>query len=311
LFLGVKDLLVGLGVLINCSRTENHQCEAGDERGRWWCAKLRGPSSISASWPDCGQVLVNRVLPGCRGSFFRGGPDREIPQGSPGVFAPVPMQCVPLLTREVLGLERIRELARELFRGGEDPAAVTRTERPYSFRKHNGVYEVRLQAPFTDKTEVGLFKKGLELVVEVGTVRRHIGLPSSIDFAGTSAARRGTLTWNCRRQMNQKKPSLKLKGSCPVKDPACPQNSWATRPTRQARSDLWQRWSSQGTSRFDRCAHRADFKAHLREKRLASVGLSLFSSSATGARRLNTESATYEHQPRVAAYCRSLRLMSD
>lgn len=42
------------------------------------------------------------------------------------------------------------------------------------------MYEVRLQAPFAAKAEVGLFKKGEELVVEVGTVRRHIGLPSSM-----------------------------------------------------------------------------------------------------------------------------------
>jgi arsenite-transporting ATPase len=136
------------------------------------------------------QVLVNRVLPeDVEDPFFR---EWRRSQGKflkevEAYFAPVPMQCVPLFRHEVLGLERIRELARELFRGGEDPAAVTRTERPYSFRKHNGVYEVRLQAPFTDKTEVGLFKKGQELVVEVGTVRRHIGLPSSM--AGLSPVR--------------------------------------------------------------------------------------------------------------------------
>jgi arsenite-transporting ATPase len=94
---------------------------------------------------------------------------------------------VPLFRHEVVGLERLRELAHQLFAGAEDPAALTRTERPYSFRKRNGVYEVRLKAPFTEKAEVGLFKKGQELVVEVGTVRRHIGLPSSM--AGLSPAR--------------------------------------------------------------------------------------------------------------------------
>jgi arsenite-transporting ATPase len=34
---------------------------------------------------------------------------------------------------------------------------------------------------------VGLFKKGDELVVEIGTLRRHIGLPTSM--AGLSPAR--------------------------------------------------------------------------------------------------------------------------
>jgi len=96
---------------------------------------------------------------------------------------------VPLFRHEVLGLEGIRELARAMFTGGEDPAVVTRTERPYSFRKHNGHYEVRLRAPFAAKGEVNLFKKGEELVLEVGTVRRHIGLPNSMSGLSPLRAR--------------------------------------------------------------------------------------------------------------------------
>jgi arsenite/tail-anchored protein-transporting ATPase len=34
--------------------------------------------------------------------------------------------------------------------------------------------------PFATKGDIGLFKKGDELVVEVGTLRRHIGLPRSM-----------------------------------------------------------------------------------------------------------------------------------
>jgi arsenite-transporting ATPase len=51
------------------------------------------------------------------------------------------------------------------------------------------VYEVRLQAPFAAKGEVGLFKKGEELVIEVGAVRRHIGLPSSMSGLSPVRAR--------------------------------------------------------------------------------------------------------------------------
>ena len=42
------------------------------------------------------------------------------------------------------------------------------------------MYEVRLQAPFAAKGEIGLYKKGEDLVIEIGNVRRHIGLPSSM-----------------------------------------------------------------------------------------------------------------------------------
>src|SRR5258708_28691525 len=90
------------------------------------------------------------------------------------------MRCVRLFRHEVLGLERIRGVAGEMCGKDEDPSAVTRTQRPYSFCKRDGRYEVRLQAPFAAKGEVGLFKKGEELVIEVGNVRRHIGLPNSM-----------------------------------------------------------------------------------------------------------------------------------
>ncbi len=129
------------------------------------------------------QVLVNRVLPSdVEEAFFKEwrSSQEKFLKEIEAYFAPVPMRCVPLFRHEVLGLERIRELASEMFPGKQDPAAVTRTERPYSFVKRNGAYEVRLRAPFAAKGEVGLFKKGEELVVEVGTVRRHVGLPSTM-----------------------------------------------------------------------------------------------------------------------------------
>jgi arsenite/tail-anchored protein-transporting ATPase len=92
-------------------------------------------------------------------------------------FAPVPVRRVPLFAHEVLGPQRLQEVAKVLYAIGEDPSAVTQTEKPYTFGKRDGMYEVRLRLPFATRGEVGLFKKGDELVVEVGTLRRHIGLP--------------------------------------------------------------------------------------------------------------------------------------
>jgi arsenite-transporting ATPase len=53
-------------------------------------------------------------------------------------------------------------------------------DRPYTFGKQNGHYEVTMLLPFATKGEIGLFKKGDELVVEIGSFRRHIGLPTSM-----------------------------------------------------------------------------------------------------------------------------------
>jgi len=127
-------------------------------------------------------VIVNRLLPPeVKDSWFS---EWHISQEKTlkeieEYFAPVPVHRVPLFAREVLGKQRLQELARVLY-DDRDPAAVTRTEKPYTFGKSDGLYEIRMILPFAAKGEVGLFKKGDELVVEIGTLRRHIGLPRSM-----------------------------------------------------------------------------------------------------------------------------------
>jgi arsenite-transporting ATPase len=135
-------------------------------------------------------VIVNRLLPGSvTDAYFQEwrASQAKILDEIEAYFAPVAVKRVPLFTHEVLGRERLDELSRSLYAEKEDPAAVTRTEAPYSFNKQDGHYEVKLLLPFAVKGEVGLFKKGDELVVEVGTLRRHIGLPTSM--AGLTPSR--------------------------------------------------------------------------------------------------------------------------
>ncbi len=135
-------------------------------------------------------VIVNRLLPETvTDAYFQ-----EWRRSQTGIleeieryFAPVAVKRVPLFMHEVLGRERLEELARSLYGEKEDPAAVTRTEAPYTFTKKENHYEVGIRLPFAAKGEIGLFKKGDELVVEVGTLRRHIGLPTSM--AGLSPGR--------------------------------------------------------------------------------------------------------------------------
>jgi arsenite-transporting ATPase len=128
-------------------------------------------------------IVVNRVLPAeANDSYF--GKWREAQQEILGevetYFNPVPVRCVPMFQEEVMGLERLEKLASVLYAADENPALVTRSERPYSFGRADGAYQVRVAMPFAVKGEVKLFKKGDELVIEVGTLRRHVGLPTSM-----------------------------------------------------------------------------------------------------------------------------------
>ncbi len=137
-------------------------------------------------------VIVNRLLPAdvmdTWFSEWHKSQDKVLSEMDE-YFAPVAVKRVPLFAREVLGKQRLTELADVLYPGGEDPSAVTRTEKPYTFGKVNGIYEVRMLLPFATKGEVGLFKKGDELVVEIGTLRRHIGLPRSMAMLMPARAR--------------------------------------------------------------------------------------------------------------------------
>lgn len=137
-------------------------------------------------------ILVNRVLPEqISDTFFKEWrvSQQQCLQEMDAYFAPLQPKRVPLFTHEVAGLPRLQELAKVLYAEGEDPSLVTCTERPYRFEKIDGRYEVHLTMPFATKGEIGLFKKADELVVEVGTLRRHIGLPTSMAALSPGRAR--------------------------------------------------------------------------------------------------------------------------
>ena len=128
-------------------------------------------------------IIVNRLLPdSVRDAYFvewqqsQARTLEEIER----YFAPVAVKRVPLFTREICGLDRLNELSRAVYAPDEDPAAIIRTEAPYKFAKNGDHYEVKMNLPFAAKGDVGLFKKGDELVVEIGTLRRHIGLPTTM-----------------------------------------------------------------------------------------------------------------------------------
>ncbi len=128
-------------------------------------------------------IVVNRLLPdSVQDTFFSGWRDsqRKTLDEIVRYFDPVPTKTVQLFDREVLGYDRLHYMAEQLYTNDEDPSAVTRDTPPFNFVRMEDHYEVRLQMPFAVKGEVAVFKKHDELVIEVGTIRRHIGLPTTM-----------------------------------------------------------------------------------------------------------------------------------
>ncbi len=146
---------------------------------------------------DC--VIVNRVLPAAvKDKWFARWQQSqaEILQEIEEYFAPVTVKQVPLFSEEVMGRKKLEQVAALLYPGDQDPAVALRLDRPYSFEKRDGCYGIRVQLPFAAKGEVHLFKKGDELVIEIGSLRRHIGLPVSMAALAPSRAKleNGVLT---------------------------------------------------------------------------------------------------------------------
>jgi arsenite-transporting ATPase len=184
-FANIQDLfgkLDGIGELLEDPRTTSVRLVTNPER-MVLRETQRAFVYFSLHGLTVDGVIVNRVLPDAvTDHWFREWRDSQtkIVEEIESYFAPVPVKRVPLFTHEVLGRERLEELAGALYAPQEDPSLVTRTEAPYSFVKRNGLYEVQIALPFAAKGDVGLFKKGDELVVQIGTLRRHIGLPTSM-----------------------------------------------------------------------------------------------------------------------------------
>ncbi len=128
-------------------------------------------------------IVVNRLLPKeVRDPFFQSWQQsqRETVNEIVTYFSPVAVSELPMFPHEVVGYERLRTMARTLYGEGDDPAAITRVTPPFKFVRDENGYQVRLELPFAEKGEVKVFKKGDELVIEIGTIRRHVGLPTTM-----------------------------------------------------------------------------------------------------------------------------------
>ncbi|MEA2577293.1 MAG: arsenite/tail-anchored protein-transporting ATPase [Chloroflexota bacterium] len=135
-------------------------------------------------------VVANRVLPPDAGGYLSG--LRKIQQRYLPVvqqeFGPVPVRTVPMFDREMVGLERLREVGEALF-GDGDPAEILYRGRPYEVLREGDGYVLKLELPFTSKEAVRLTRTADELVLHVGTWRRSLMLPRVLLDAPTKAAK--------------------------------------------------------------------------------------------------------------------------
>lgn len=134
-------------------------------------------------------IICNRLLPeSVEEPFFRGWRKGQRAQlrRIEEAFAPIPILAAPLMPDEVVGLERLRELAHHVF-AEEDPTKIFYPSVSQEVRLEDGCRVLSLGLPFISKQEVSLVQRGDELMVRVGPYTRNVLLPRSL--ASRTAAR--------------------------------------------------------------------------------------------------------------------------
>ena len=134
-------------------------------------------------------VIVNRVFPDVLADGYFGAwhaVQQEQLELVASAFA-VPVLKAPYFAAEVIGPERLDELAAAIF-AGTDPAEVLHDRLTQELSMNGGTASLRLDLPFAERGDVSLKKIGLELLVRVDGHKRTIVLPGAMaGYKPTSA----------------------------------------------------------------------------------------------------------------------------
>ena len=94
-------------------------------------------------------------------------------------FAPLPIWEVPYRSREILGVEKLGELAQEVF-GDTDPTMIFHRGPVQEIKREGDFYILKLPLPHVEMDKVTMTKKGDEMIVEIGNFKRDITLPQML-----------------------------------------------------------------------------------------------------------------------------------
>lgn len=103
-------------------------------------------------------------------------------------FADVPRLRLRLFDDEMVGLDRLRMMAAELY-GDADPIADFTAHSPFTVAEEGGEVVLAMEVPFAEKGDLDVFRQGTELYVRVGPHRRSFVLPDSLQRRQISGAK--------------------------------------------------------------------------------------------------------------------------
>ncbi|MFN2590503.1 MAG: ArsA family ATPase [Actinomycetota bacterium] len=127
-------------------------------------------------------IVVNRILPEeVSDPYFGKWKDiqAEHLQTVRESFEPLPIIPVRLFDREMVGVELLGEMGRELY-GEEDGTRLLHRDEPIRVRKRGSSYVLMMNLPFADRSDLDVFRKGDELFIRIGSYKRNLILPQTL-----------------------------------------------------------------------------------------------------------------------------------
>lgn len=127
-------------------------------------------------------VIINRILPedGTESDFYqqRRALQEKYLEIIEATFSPLPLWTTPYYPHEVVGLDTLRQLARDTF-GDEDPGQIFYQGMLQEVVEGPGdTFLLRIPLPFVDGGKVRLRKRGDEMFITIGNFKREMILPN-------------------------------------------------------------------------------------------------------------------------------------
>lgn len=136
-------------------------------------------------------VVVNRILPDMvTDPYFERwrSIQKEHLDEIDEAFADVPRLQLRLFDDEMIGTDRLRLMAAELY-GDTDPVFGFKAISPFRITEQNGVITMELDLPLVEKSDLDVFRHGRELYIRLGPYRRSFILPDALHRREVTRAR--------------------------------------------------------------------------------------------------------------------------
>ncbi len=127
-------------------------------------------------------IIMNRILPDdAESGYFK---DWSVLQKqyilkAEELFRPIPIFPVNLFNSEVIGYDNLKGLADKIYID-QDPLKHFFKGEPYNLIKEKGGYKLLIKLPFLIKKDIELNKISDELIIRIGSFKRHILLPRQV-----------------------------------------------------------------------------------------------------------------------------------